>query len=737
MRAENFTLPLGASLDTVPIFGEQTDKRELKAVEASEFPFEHISKIAEMESWRKEIHRPIYHLHKWWAQRLGSVFRAIVLGAFAPAKSDVLKLYSERARLCDQIVFDPFMGSGTTIGETLKLNGRAIGRDINPVACFLVRNSMQMPSRARILKTFQEIEIDVAPMLRGLYQTSTDDGLTASVLYYFWVKQADCPGCKNVVDLFSSYIFTRNAYPKKHPEAQALCPHCGELNSVRYDSRAVACEHCNFNFDAALGPARGAKAICPSCKCNFPIAAAIRERGTPPGHRLYAKLVLLPNGKKQYIRANANDLKLYAEAVTELSKQTNAFPIAGIAPGHNTDQVLKYCYRNWHQMFNARQLLGLSILAKRIRNISDEVERELFCCLFSGVLEFNNMFASFKGEGTGAVRHMFAHHILKPERMPIEANLWGTPKSSGSFSTLFRSRILRALDYSENPFEIAVEKDNKGRDSAKRLFGLSDRLSYPIANNFGEFASGRRVYLSSGNSGATDIPSQTVNAIITDPPFFDNVHYSELADFFFVWQQFILRPGDDHIAKSTRSDSEVQCADSAAFTSRLTGVWRECHRVLREDGLLIFTYHHSRTEGWRSVLSSLLRAGFHLVRVHPIKSEMSVATPKHQAKEPIDLDIVMVCRKQTGAEGKFKHAGDVLTSALAEARSQIARFTLVGRRLSRNDMRVILMSQVITALCECYLSNAESLFDEIEIEIETSIDTLCVPTIGKATACGI
>ena len=50
------------------------------------------------------------------------------------------------------------------------------------------------------------------------------------------------------------------------------------------------------------------------------------------------------------------------------------------------------------------------------------------------------MFASYKGEGTGAVRHMFAHHILKPERVPLEANLWGTPKSSGSFSTMFEGQ---------------------------------------------------------------------------------------------------------------------------------------------------------------------------------------------------------------------------------------------------------------------------------------------------------
>jgi putative DNA methylase len=54
--------------------------------------------------------------------------------------------------------------------------------------------------------------------------------------------------------------------------------------------------------------------------------------------------------------------------------------------------------------------------------------REALLVLFSGVLEFSTLFASYKGEGTGAVRHMFSHHVLKPERMPIEANVWGTSK---------------------------------------------------------------------------------------------------------------------------------------------------------------------------------------------------------------------------------------------------------------------------------------------------------------------
>jgi len=84
--------------------------------------------IAEVESWRKEIYRPIYHVHKWWAHRLGSVFRAAILGTASPRRASVLDLFFEPAQLPGMVVFDPFMGSGTTVGEAHKLGCTAIGQ---------------------------------------------------------------------------------------------------------------------------------------------------------------------------------------------------------------------------------------------------------------------------------------------------------------------------------------------------------------------------------------------------------------------------------------------------------------------------------------------------------------------------------------------------------------------------------------------------------------------------------
>ena len=701
------------------------------ALEDENFPFEFISDVAEVESWRKEINRPIYHIHKWWAQRLGTVFRAISLGALMPSGTDVLSAFYRPVRVKDLVVFDPFMGSGTAIGEAAKLGARAIGRDINPVAHFLVRNALALHDYKAVLQTWSDIKHDVADQIRAHYKTMLPNGTQADVLYFFWVKQVDCPRCAALVDLFSSRIFAKHTYPRRYPDAKAVCPSCGEVNSVRYNESHAICITCSSEFNPQSGPASGRTATCPSCGHSFPIAKTIHRRNAPPSHRLYAKLILMPDGNKVYAAATDEDKKYYALAEKELESRPNAYPIVKIEPGFNTNQALRYNYRYWHEMFNARQLLCLSLLVERIREIQKPALRELFTCLFSGVLEFNNLFASYKGEGTGAVRHMFAHHILKPERVPLEANIWGTPKSSGSFITMFEGRIRRALDYAIDPFELRLQRMPGEKKRSEKVYGLSESLGFDIAENFTSFKDGKRVYLSCGDSSVTDIEDGMVNAIITDPPFFDNVHYSQLADFFHVWQRHILGAEGTRSVGTTRSPAEVQNADASVFTERLGSVWAECHRVLSDDGVLAFTYHHSRSEGWISALHALMEAGFYISAAFPIKAEMSVAMPKYQAKEPIDLDIVLVCRKRSALK-KQERSGDLWGMVRSKAASQVARLREAGRTLSRNDVRIIIMAQFIRQLSCFHTLEASLLLLQVSgTKVEAVIESLYAANSSK------
>ncbi len=680
--------PFGASL----IVGKGT-----RAIEDG-FPFETLSEVAEIESWRKEIYRPVYHTHKWWAQRLGSVFRAAILGAATSKGSSVMDLFYQPVRLPGLTVFDPFMGSGTTIGEAHKLGCTAIGRDINAVAYRVVQTALGPVTQHDVEDLFDRLAAGVGKEISAFYQTRDRDGRPADVLYYFWVKVLPCPKCSERVDLFSTYVFARHAYADRNPAVQVLCPGCGEVFASTNQSKRATCPECKKTFDPHDGPAKRTTAVCGACSHEFPIAKAARADGKPPAHRLYAKLILTRRGEKQYLRTTDADLDVYAKAGERLRRMNPPLPRVAITDGYNTHQILNYGYGEWHELFNDRQLLALSLLGGAIRDLPEGPGRDALAILFSGVLEFNNMFASYKGEGTGAVRHMFSHHILKPERMPIEANVWGTPKSSGSFTTLFRSRLLRALAYRAAPFEIAVEQ-NGDRPSGRKVLGISPPMGGQIVAKYpkGGLKPGS-IYLSCGDSAKTDLPTGSVDLVVTDPPFFDNVHYSELADFFFVWQELLFGDGRSRSTCTTRRTEEVQDTDADAFGRKLGAVFAECHRVLKDDGLLVFSYHHSRDDGWTAVARAVLDAEFSFVASQPVKSEMSVAAPKSQAKEPIDVDVLLVCRKCSLDRRREQSPTEARDHAVTTAKEQVARFNRGGRVLSRNDVKVIVLSQTLVAL---------------------------------------
>ncbi len=661
-----------------------------RLIESDDFPFEFLSQIAERESWRKEIHRPIYHVHKWWAKRLGSVFRGILLGSVLPSKSDLRQEFYRCHSFRGLSVFDPFMGSGTTIGEAHKLGMTALGRDINRVAVEAVRTAFGPLDRRQLVDAFETLSEVAGRDLRILYRTKDASGRACDALYYFWVMQIHCPRCDEHVDLFSSHIIARNAYPARKPEVQIHCPACGGIFQGKIGNDSVNCPKCHHHFDTTSGPANGAKATCPRCRHVFSILASVGHKR--PSYRLYAKLILTSDGYKQYLPVNCDDLNGYEECSRRLRDELNAgrirLPNLRLADGYNTRQAMSYNFRLWTDFFNDRQLLALGWLHAAIANIAEIPTRSALLTLFSGTLEFSNLFASYKGEGTGAVRHMFSHHILKPERLPIEANVWGTPKSSGSFSNLFRSRLLRALDYRESPTEVS------GRRSAARAcappFTGHIEAEWPAHSSFSQ----RGIYLSEGDSADSGLASGSVDLVVTDPPFFDNVHYSELADFFYAWRQLEQCSEREHVA-TTRHPAEVQDSDAVRFACKLGAVFAECRRVLKSDGLLVFTYHHSRDDGWTALAEAILGAGFVVVATHPVRAEMSVATPKSQAKEPIQLDIVIVCRKRNGVA---LVRGRSIDSAMDAGKLKLRRLERAGFALSRSDRRIVLIGEVLTVI---------------------------------------
>ncbi|MGD1712507.1 DNA methyltransferase [Dapis sp. BLCC M172] len=660
-----------------------------------DFPIVEISQVAERESWRKEINRPIYHIHKWWATRLGSVFRAITLAALSPSGAKTWKNFYKSHQFTDKVILDPFMGSGTTLGEAVKLGAKAIGCDINPISSFLVRQAFTRVPETELRATFALLEHKVAPEIRRYYQTrDPQTSKLISVLYFFWVKTVTTPNGETI-PLFSRYVFSQNAYPKKKPKAQIICPSCWNIIENRYDAIDLICPHCQYRFNPQKGPASGQYIIAKD-GTRYRIKDLLPSNGNPPVHRLYAIMALRPNGEKVYLPVGEEDLLLYAEAEARLQSETLPLPTLKVRPGHNTNQARSYNYTHWRDFFNSRQLLCLGLLLRSILEIEEKAIREQMLCLFSSTLEFNNLFCSFKGEGTGAVRHTFSNHILKPERTPLENSIWGTNKSSGTFSTLFESRLMRAKCYLDYPFEIYFQGYLTKQTASKKTIS-SQPINVQTVETWEHFQKRKdSLMVLNGDSSRLPLPAKSVDAVITDPPYFDFVHYSELSDFFFAWLSPVLKDSYPEFTKYDSSDrGEVQDKDHHIFARQLGAVFSECRRVLKDDGVLVFSFHHSKVEGWAAICQAITIAEMVVIEAHPVHGELRAATPKKAAKHPISIDAILICKKYSS----FDFYLDEQT-IISKTKTLAKQLEDAGMSISAGDRFVILASQMLIPLSQ-------------------------------------
>ena len=177
---------------------------------------------------------------------------------------------------------------------------------------------------------------------------------------------------------------------------------------------------------------------------------------------------------------------------------------------------------------------------------------------------------------------------------------------------------------------------------------------------------------------------------MTDPPYFDFIHYSELSDFFFAWLGPSLASRHPWMnGADCFHVGEVQHRDPRVFGGQLARVFSECCRVMKEEGVLAFSFHHSRPEGWAAIHEAIERAGLGVVAAHAVHAELRVSSPKSAARDPINLDAILVCRKRDrcGDAAEPEPIGKV-----DEGREELSA---TGVRISRADRFVIAAAQTL------------------------------------------
>src|SRR5450759_186599 len=397
-----------------------------------------VSQVAEHESWRKEVHRPATYVHKWWARRLGSVVRRILLNAVSAHEGP-----TACTALAGLVVYDPFAGSGTTLIEAVKLGARLVGRDINPVATLTQRQAIQKWDFLTVERLFAKVEEACRGDIDALFVTEAGE----PVLQYFWVAITSCPECEVKVELFSNYVFARHAVRRKSAQAHATCPTCHDVVSMTLGvDTALTCERCDHHF-GLIGPVRGRTMTCAAGHRSSVLEALA---GQVPERLMYAKMVKTRDGRRIYRSIDSFDRDLYNHAkklLADAAVGQLVVPDGFLERGTNTAQALNWGYRTWAAFFNDRELYCLGRIGAALRDLpGNGPEREALIAAFGKTLEHHNLFCSFKGEGTGSVRSIFHNHVLRPERCSLEGNPWGANGGSGGYANTL-SRLRRAHAY--------------------------------------------------------------------------------------------------------------------------------------------------------------------------------------------------------------------------------------------------------------------------------------------------
>jgi len=286
-----------------------------------------------------------------------------------------------------------------------------------------------------------------------------------------------------------------------------------------------------------------------------------------------------------------------------------------------------------------------------LQEVEDSTERLVLALLISTSLEFNSMLCGYKGgdkRRPGAIRHTFSHHAYSFPYTAAENNPLFPLGGSGTLKELFESRVIKARRWAMSPVERRLEDGQTRKVTIVGERDLGEEVHSPEALREGT----RRFYLYQGDSRSLPLEDASVDYVVTDPPYYDSVQYSDLAAFFRVWLRLFLPDAaqwdyDVEGAAVARGDRPTP----GRYAEVLGSIFSECRRVLKPGhGRLVFTFHHWRARAWAELTLALRRAGFHLEKYYVVHSENPVSVHIRTLRALKHDAVLVLFPGQTGRE---------------------------------------------------------------------------------------
>jgi adenine-specific DNA methylase len=535
------------------------------------------------------------------------------------------------------LVLDPMAGGGSIPYEALRLGLDVVAGELNPVAYIVLKATLEYPVkfRERLVQAVREFCEEVHRRAKTELEPFFPKKAGESVYAYLWARTVKCPSCGLVIPLSPNWWIVREGEPTDIA-VKLVVAEDNDTCTFEIVSNPKA-----KGLDPDEGTDVGKSARCPRCRTTVDSEFVKREaQEGRMSHQLYAVAVKVA-GKWSFRTPTKAELEAVGKAEETLMEKLRLWEKNGLIPnelvqeGLKTRELINFGMLRWRDLFNPRQLLThltylekfLEVKRELLSKAVSEEDREFYraviaygALVFDTCVDYNCLLSLWD-----ATRNKIAH-MMGLQAFPFKSSYaeWDHSKMLWSWS------LEKVLDALEEIIELLPEK------SGDVSVYCRDAASIPL-------------------------PDKSVDCIVVDPPYYENVMYSEVSDFFYVWLkrligdlypeafQHELTPKEEEAVANPARYKGVNKAKELAnkhYESKIEACFREMKRVLRDDGVMTVMFTHRKAEAWASLAKALINAGFTFKASWPVATEPGQKFGKME-KGVLKYTVLLRCGKRT------------------------------------------------------------------------------------------
>jgi adenine-specific DNA methylase len=650
---------------------------------------------------------PTYYLHVWFARRPLVASRAAILGSLLPADANREKFLwtlgihgdpvemekrmraatargerlpetygyprawkhtpsvEDQQQFASTKLLDPTAGGGSIPFETVRLGANCIANDLNPVAALLLHATVRLPAlhgwalQQRYVELAAKFQQQARMHFEGLFPSEARGVKTVDG--YLWARTVTCPYCGGLVPLSPNWRLD------------------GEGTGVRLiaEGRRIRFEIVHKASEHSPGTVKDGVGKCPFPDCGREIGGEDIKRQAQAGqmgHQLYCvvykkEVVVgkLKNGKPKTklvrgFRAPRPEDDVEALVQRRLAEKMPLWQARNIVPDEGryigpADRSGLYGVLRQIDLFNPRQLYGHCTSVEVFQDMVEELKRQ------NGG-QLSELDRAAMVYIALAIDKLLNYNAIQTRWIPqrgVVAGVFDRHDFSFKWSYAEMAPTITGLGY-----DWALEQTGKALGELIELLGHAPETS----SNGHLFARPPRrqpeVKVLCESADALSLPDASVDCIVMDPPYYDNVMYAELADFFYVWLKRTAGLLYPELFTSYLTDKDREAVANPAkfqgqrgakrlahldYQQRMARIFAEMRRVLKPGGVMTVMFTHKAKDAWDALATGLIEAGFVITASWPVHTEAEGSLHIRE-KSAAKSTIFLVCRLREEAPGR-------------------------------------------------------------------------------------